>query len=40
MIDSDEPADEFPRAGETADGTPLYDLTGWVWATADHYDAG
>ena len=39
VIDSDEPADEFPRAGETADGTPLYDFTGWVWVSADHYDA-
>jgi hypothetical protein len=39
VIDSDEPADEFPRAGETADGTPLYDLTGWVWITAGHYEA-
>lgn len=38
--DDDEPADEFPRAGETAEGTPLYDFTGWVWISADHHDAG
>lgn len=40
VIDSDEPADQFPRAGETADGTPLYDFTGWVWVSADHYIGG
>lgn len=32
--DDDWPADEFPRAGTTADGRPLYDLTGWTWITA------
>lgn len=31
----DSDPDEFPRAGETDDGTPLYDLTGWVWFAAD-----
>lgn len=40
VTDSDEPADEFPRAGKTADGTPLYDLSGWVWISADHYAEG
>lgn len=39
VTDSEEPADEFPLAGETVGGTPLYDLTGWLWVTADHYDA-
>lgn len=29
--DDDDPDDEFPQVGATADGTPLYDLTGWVW---------
>lgn len=36
--DSDEPADEFPRAGETVDGTSLYDLAGWVWISAEDDD--
>jgi hypothetical protein len=31
VADGDEPADEFQLAGETADGTPLYDFTGWAW---------
>jgi hypothetical protein len=31
VTDSDDPADEFPRAGQTANGTPLYDVTGWAW---------
>lgn len=35
--DDVEPADEFPRAGETSDGAALYDLTGWVWI--DGHDA-
>lgn len=32
--------DEFPRAGETAEGTPLYDLTGWSWISADEDEQG
>lgn len=36
--DDDEPADEFPRAGEAADGTPLYDLSGWVWVSGPAAD--
>lgn len=35
VTDSDDPADEFPRAGQTDDGTPLYDLTGWAWISAE-----
>ena len=31
--DDDEP-EEFPRAGQTADGDSLYDFTGWVWIPA------
>ncbi|UUW92248.1 hypothetical protein [Pimelobacter simplex] len=31
VIDADEPADEFPRCGETLEGVAVYDLTGWVW---------
>lgn len=30
-----EDLDYFPRVGVTSDGTPLYDLTGWVWVTPD-----
>lgn len=30
-VDSDEPAEAFPRCGETDAGTALYDLTGWNW---------
>ncbi|WP_406048231.1 hypothetical protein [Kribbella sp. NBC_00889] len=37
--DDDEP-EEFPRAGETADGAPIYDLTGWVWIAADEQGEG
>ena len=40
MTDSDEPPTSSLEPGETADGTPLYDLTGWVWISADHYDPG
>lgn len=40
VIDSDEPAAEFPRAGEASDGTELYDLAGWAWIAADHHKAG
>ena len=36
--DDDEP-EEFPCSGETADGTPLYDLTGWVWFDASETGA-
>lgn len=39
VADDDEPADEFPLAGETAEGTPLYDLSGWAWIFAENYDA-
>jgi hypothetical protein len=35
-IDDDEPNDVFPLAGQTADGTPLYDLSGWAWVAAQH----
>lgn len=36
--DDDEPTDAFPRAGEAADGTPLYDFTGWAWVAAERLD--
>jgi hypothetical protein len=35
--DDDEPNDVFPRAGQTSDGTPLYDLSGWPWVPAQNY---
>src|SRR4051794_37421418 len=35
--DDDEP-EEFARAGETADGTSLYDFTGWVWSRSSDDD--
>lgn len=38
--DSDEYDDYFGRVGETADGTPLYNLSGWVWCFGDDLDAG
>ena len=31
--DDEWPSDEFPRAGTTADGRAVYDLTGWTWIT-------
>lgn len=34
-IDDDEPTAAFPRAGEAADGTPLYDLSGWEWVEGE-----
>lgn len=40
VMDSAEPSEEFPRVGETTSGAPLYDLTGWVWVSAEHYDGG
>jgi hypothetical protein len=35
VTDDDEPADVFPRVDQTGDGTPIYDLTGWVWVSRD-----
>ncbi len=31
--DDEEASDVFPRAGIMADGTALYDLSGWAWTT-------
>ena len=37
--DADEP-DVFPQAGETRNGEPLYDLTGWMWVLLSDDDVG